>query len=784
MSLQASTVELNRSFRQGFTLTFTADLLTKALSAVTVVVLIRGLTVSAYAYTTLFLTLAQFAGAAAGGGVRTRYLREKAESISRGIHSEKHDGYFLISLIKATLLVAAVGVCALPLVGPLHVGSRFGANASLILYAVAFAAGFGATELAIAHHQARRRFAVAGMLGLIRAAALLAAAVLISLTHQSVQLLSISFVVSMVVVGLATAAPIAQGALRQRLPNARTLRLDREESWLSLYYLASAGFAYVDVLVASALLHQKQVATLGAAIRYLAIVLAAAPALGAILRVRTAQMDMIDSQEAQRAMLLRWMRVGAAPVVVSTVLGVALSPWLIPIVDGGRYPESITAFQIFLVTAASSYLFAPAPSLLMAQQRYQALAATFFVALCVNLVGDVLVARRLGVVGIAVVSSSVYVALDVVMTVDALRHASPAGRKPRLTSLTPLFRYSSLRLALVLWIIGERWRPVLARRRGSMAKLKSFPSALTGAGSLLTGLALFATVVGAVLGFAIARSGGSDVPRPASETRASSGLLEVALPAGWHQGAAPSAQPVALSDELVLRPPSAAAGTLLVGRATGDPAAVARGFVGTLPQASGPQPVVLGGARFNRYAAGAATQPPQALKSVYVLPTTVGTVVGVCLAGESGSSFNAGCERILGSLRVRTWAPSATLPGGYAASLAAAINGLNAVRASVGAELAAARDARHEAIAATRLAAAHANAAAAILRLNPGPAARANAAVAAALRMTSESYASLAVAATHADARGYANATASLRQASATLKAAFQQLQAFGLRVG
>ena len=185
MSLHVSTVELNRAFRRGFTLTFTVDLLTKLLSAVTVVVLIRGLAVSAYAYTTLFLTLAQFAGAAAGGGVRTRYLREEAESLSRGVWRER-DGLFVISLLKGALLVLAVGVCVLPIVGPLHLGSKFGADSGLVLYAVAFAIGFGATELAIAHYQARRRFGMAGILALVRAAALLLAAVLISVRVSAI----------------------------------------------------------------------------------------------------------------------------------------------------------------------------------------------------------------------------------------------------------------------------------------------------------------------------------------------------------------------------------------------------------------------------------------------------------------------------------------------------------------------------------------------------------------------------------------------------------------------
>ncbi len=427
MSLQVGTVQLNRSFRRGFTLTFTADLVTKALSAVTVVVLIRGLTVSAYAYTTLFLTLAQFAGAAAGGGVRTRYLREEAESLSRGTDKEQHHGQFLISLIKGTMLVAGVGVCALPLVGLLHLGSKFGGGSSLIVYAVAFAAGYGATELAIAHYQARRRFAAAGILTVIRAGALLVAAVLISLTDASVQLLSIAFVASMAVVGAATAAPIAKAAVGRQIERGHMLRFDREENWLSLYYLAAAGFAYVDVLVASALLDQKQVASFGASLRYLAIVVAAIPSLGAILRVRTAQADMIDSPAAQRVMILGWMRAAAVPVAAGVLALVALAPWAIPIIDGGRYPESITVFQIFLATAASSYLAAPAVSVMMAQRRYRGLALMFLVAVIVNLLGDVLVARHFGAAGIAVVSSSVYVALDLAMTVTALRYAARAA---------------------------------------------------------------------------------------------------------------------------------------------------------------------------------------------------------------------------------------------------------------------------------------------------------------------------------------------------------------------
>jgi O-antigen/teichoic acid export membrane protein len=429
VSVHASTVELSRSFRRGFAVLFGADLVTKVFGAATVVVLIRGLSVSAYAYTTLFLTVAQFAGSAAGGGVRTRYLREEAERQSRGLDPGHYD-LFVSSLMRGSLLIAAIGICALPVVALLHPGSKFGGGIGLVVYATAFSLGFAATELAMAHYQAARRFGAAGVLGIVRAAALLAAAVMISVTSANVSILSVWFVASMIAVGLATALPIARGG-RQRGAHAVGLfAFSREESWLSLYYLVAAGFAYVDVLVATALLSTRQVATLGASLRYLALVMGALPALGAILRVRTAQVDLLDSVERQRDMIMDWLRRTVVPTCIVAGLGIALSPWAIPLIDRGKYPGSIVVLQIFLVTAVSAYVTAPGANMLMAQRRYATLAYIFGAGLVVNLVGDVFVARKFGVTGIAVVSSVAYVAIDVMTVVESLRHsASTTGRR-------------------------------------------------------------------------------------------------------------------------------------------------------------------------------------------------------------------------------------------------------------------------------------------------------------------------------------------------------------------
>jgi O-antigen/teichoic acid export membrane protein len=428
MSSWGDSDELGRSFRRGFATTFSVDLITKVFGAATVLVLIRGLSISTYAYTTLFFTLAQFAGGAAGGGVRTRYLREEAERISRGGGAFDREEAFLTALFKGTVLIVGIGVAALPVARAVGLGAKFGGATSLVAYATAFAVGFSAAELAIVRYQARRRFAAAGAVSVARAAALLGASLMILLTGGNVVLLSLWLVASMALVGVIAAGPIVWRALLAPSRRSPASWFTREEVWLSLYYAAAAGFAYVDVMVAGALLSEHQLATLGASLRYLAIVQSPIPALGAILRVRTSQFDLIDSPANQRAMVLTWLRRTTLPAGLLMAVVIALSPVIIPHIDGGKYPGSVAALQIFLITAFSAYLTAPAVSILMAQRRFFFLAWIYALSLLLNLAGDVVVARRYGVLGIAVVSTALYVATDLVLTFRALRHASGTKR--------------------------------------------------------------------------------------------------------------------------------------------------------------------------------------------------------------------------------------------------------------------------------------------------------------------------------------------------------------------
>jgi hypothetical protein len=293
-------------------------------------------------------------------------------------------------------------------------------------------------------------------------------------------------------------------------------------------------------------------------------------------------------------------------------------------------------------------------------------------------------------------------------------------------------------------------------------------------------LALSVTLVGAGIGFVIAHI--TNPSAPAFNQPVSAGSARISFPAGWHRLASRSVPALGLNDEIASRA-ATSGGVLVFGmRSTSDGSLLPQRFFARTAKAPVAQTVTLGQLRFYRYqdlsTLGAGT-------SVYALPTTVGTVVGVCMPRGAPSGFGSACERALGTVRLTSG--RALRPGpnaSYARGLDQVITRLNGVRFTAGALLRRAHSTAAQAAAATELASAHVQAAAALARLAPGVATPANSALAAALRMTGSAYEALARAAASKNARGYGQATASVQRATAVLNSALAQLTTQGYVVG
>lgn len=409
-------------FKRGFLSTFVLDVAARGLSAVTLILLLRTLSVSSFAFVVLLLNVGQFLASAATGGLRLRYTRLEAERVSRG---EAEPSAFHATLLSSSGLVVAAGALGLAGAFVLGVGHSAGERLAFVAIGTAFTLGSAAIEMAAFHHQAQLAFLRAGLIQVARSASLVlvafaAAAGLL----ESGEAIGFWFAVGVGLVALVVAAPLAVATRHAGRGKEGRYGFGRESAALTLYSMASAGWAYLDLFLVAALLSNAAVAAYGAALRYVSIVLGPVPAMVSVLRVRTAQGDMIDSDEAQIAMMRRWAR-QSAPLALA-VLGIAAiaAIWAIPLIDGGRYPDSIPIFEVLLITAFAQLITLPNSSLLIAQERYTTLAWVNTAAVVVNVAIATLAALLFGVVGIAVAGA--LVTIGQVSTVTFLA-ANPPG---------------------------------------------------------------------------------------------------------------------------------------------------------------------------------------------------------------------------------------------------------------------------------------------------------------------------------------------------------------------
>jgi O-antigen/teichoic acid export membrane protein len=409
------------TFRRGFLSTLVLDVIGRGLAALATIGFIRALGVGSFAYLVLFLNIGQFAGLGLTGGIRMRYMRTEAERVSRGDHRTTGFG---LAAAASMLLVFAVGTLALASVAIVHTGGPADSRLLFVALTAAYTAANAAVELAIFHYQAHLKFVRGGLIGVGRGAAIIAVAIA-ALTGfiQSGPATAAAVAGTLLVLAAAICAPLIRETLSTPVRTAFAGDFGRESAWLTLYYLASAGFAYADLFIVAAFLNDEAVSSYGASLRYIAIILGPLPALVAVIRVRTSQEDVVESAGRQGEMLARWIRKSFLPGTAIVGLAALAAPFVIPLLDGGRYPDSIPIFEFMLVATYADYLTLPAANLMMARKRYRLLAYFYAAALAVQLLLAGGVATMAGVVAVAAVASGVGALEAATVTVLAMRLA-------------------------------------------------------------------------------------------------------------------------------------------------------------------------------------------------------------------------------------------------------------------------------------------------------------------------------------------------------------------------
>lgn len=416
------------AFRRGFASTFALDVLARGLSAIATVLFVRSLEVDSFAYVVLFLNVGQFAGSALTGGIRMRYTRVEAERVSR--RESEATGFALAWAASMALIVAAAALCATA-IALLGSGGSGGGDLTFVGLAAAYTAGHASVELAMYHYQAHLAFVRAGLVNIFRGVSTFAVAVAAALgLLGSGPVTAACLAATIVAVAAVPCVALVRQTVHARPLGAARGDFIRESGWLTCYFMTSAGFSYATIFVVAALLDDTAVASYGAALRYASIVFGPFPALMTVLRVRSAQSDIVDSPQLQLTMLVGWVKRAALPVTGGMAAIAALAPFAIPLVDGGRYPDSVPVFQLMLIAALFSYATMPAPNLLMSQRRFKLLAGVYAIALVVHLAALVIAGELAGVVAVAAASVTVRSLDAVTVTVLAMQVRPPTPPGP------------------------------------------------------------------------------------------------------------------------------------------------------------------------------------------------------------------------------------------------------------------------------------------------------------------------------------------------------------------
>jgi len=391
------------TFRRGFVSTLSFDIVSRGMSAVVLVLLLRSLDVEDFAFIVLLLNVGQFLGSAATGGIRMRYSRIEAERFSR---RQEEPSAFNAALLSGSGLIVLAAVLGLLGATTLGLGDDAVQRLAFVGLGTGYTLAHATVELAVYHHQAQLAFFRAGVIRMVRSGVLLGISLAATLgLLDSGFSVGLAFAIGVGAVAVAFATPLSISTRGATLAREGRFGFGRETATLTFYSITTAGWRNLSLFLVAALLNDAAVAAYGAALRYVLIVFGPVPSIISVLRVRTAQQDMIDSDEAQVDMLKRWARQAGLPTLglLATVGVIAI--WGIPLLDGGRYPDSVPIFQVLLVGAFAQFVTLPSPNLLVAQKRYTTLAWVNAGGVAFNAALAVVAAELFGVVGIAAAAS-------------------------------------------------------------------------------------------------------------------------------------------------------------------------------------------------------------------------------------------------------------------------------------------------------------------------------------------------------------------------------------------
>lgn len=403
--LQGVRDSFKTSFFKDISTVFLMNTIEKLVGIVTTLILIRMLPKHDYALYTFFWSASLFFVGIITSGIDMAYVRFAAEEYSA--KKEMPADIFIFSIafcLFSFLLLSPVTFIFSKQLSALMFKSTLYSMPIIIGYLAAI--GLFLIAIGTKYYQVQEKYKVAGILiSLQKVVFLLFLFMLIA--FGSLNFLRVATAQMIAIMGfsvLLVTIIIKNDLLKKEL----LLRFNRfavfmkASFWLILYFVSFSLFCQLDVFMIARLMSVNDLADYGVAFKYYGLLMVMFPAIKTVLKVRTSKVDMVSSPERQKMFFKKWMK--TMPLICLPTIGLVFlfSDYFMNLLNGPRYVASILPFKILAVSAMCSYIFSPNTDIFRAMGKYFLLFCFGFMALVVNIFGNLLLIPVYGIAGAAI----------------------------------------------------------------------------------------------------------------------------------------------------------------------------------------------------------------------------------------------------------------------------------------------------------------------------------------------------------------------------------------------
>jgi O-antigen/teichoic acid export membrane protein len=172
----------------------------------------------------------------------------------------------------------------------------------------------------------------------------------------------------------------------------------KDFAYLFAYFFLFSFFGQLDIWMLRILTDDQAVATYGSAFRYYAIVIMGLSSVHVVLLPFTQKVGSIRQLRATFKKYRRFILL-SAPLIL---IGAWLSQWLIPLIDGGKYPQAIQVFRILAVSSIISLAFSPYVNTVMRFGKFRYLLSLVCAGIGICVTGNLILVPHFGATGTAI----------------------------------------------------------------------------------------------------------------------------------------------------------------------------------------------------------------------------------------------------------------------------------------------------------------------------------------------------------------------------------------------